>query len=119
MITMLTTPTPPTPFHPSAVLSRDPRRSPGAATKSSEIAPRQRPDQPVEWPQPATIVPTLPFKQEAEMVGPPGIMAGKVGILPNGSGGSGVLARPLAADKDRHSAEIFSPTPDASSRAMP
>jgi hypothetical protein len=38
MITMLPTPTPPTPFHPSAVLSRDPRRSPGAATKSSEIA---------------------------------------------------------------------------------
>src|ERR1700738_5648641 len=44
MITMLPTPTPPTPFHPSAVLSRDPRRSPGAATKSSEIAPRQRRD---------------------------------------------------------------------------
>jgi len=62
MITMLPTPTPPTPFHPSAVLlSRDPRRSPGAATKPSEIAPRQRRDQPVEWPQRATIVPTLPF----------------------------------------------------------
>src|SRR5947209_15646255 len=40
---------------------RDPRRSPGAATKSSEIAPRQRRDQPVEWHQRATIVPTLPF----------------------------------------------------------
>src|SRR3984957_8329898 len=61
MITMLPTPTPPTPFHPSAVLSRDPRRSPGATTKLSEIAPRQRRDQPVEWPQRATIVPTLPF----------------------------------------------------------
>src|ERR1700724_1999343 len=61
MITMLPTPTPPTPFHPSAVLSRDPRRSPGTATKSSEIAPRQRRDQPVGWPQRATIVPTLPF----------------------------------------------------------
>src|SRR6202035_470008 len=59
MIIML--PTPPTLFHPSAVLSRDPRRSPAPATKSSEIAPRQRRDQPVEWPQPATIVPTLPF----------------------------------------------------------
>jgi peptidoglycan/xylan/chitin deacetylase (PgdA/CDA1 family) len=43
------------------LLSRDPRRSPGAATKSSEIAPPQRRDQPVEWPQRATIVPTLPF----------------------------------------------------------
>src|ERR1700730_16130317 len=62
MITMLPTPTPPTPSHPSAVLlSRDPRRSPGTATKSSEIAPRQRRDQPVEWPQRATIVATLPF----------------------------------------------------------
>src|SRR6201988_851718 len=62
MITMLPTPTPPTPFHlPAVLLSRDPRRSPGAATKSSEIAPRQRRDQPVEWPQRATIGPTLPF----------------------------------------------------------
>ena len=40
------------------------------------------------------------------MVGAPGIMAGKVGIFANGPGGSGVLARPLAADKDRHPAEI-------------
>src|SRR5580704_10385020 len=55
MITMLPTPTPPTPFHPSAVLSRDPRRSPGAATKSPEIAPRQRRDQPIEWHQRATM----------------------------------------------------------------
>ena len=61
MITMLPTPTPPTPFHPSAVLSRDPRRSPGAATKSPEIAPWQRRNQPIEWHQRATIVPTLPF----------------------------------------------------------
>src|SRR5712671_106386 len=44
--------------------------------------------------------------QEAEMVGPPGVMAGKVGILPNGPAGSGVLTRPLAADQYRHAAEI-------------
>src|ERR1700745_751594 len=61
MITMLPTPTHPTPFPPSAVCPRAPPPPPGAATKSSEIAPRQRCDQPVEWPQRATIMPTLPF----------------------------------------------------------
>jgi len=58
---MLPTPTPPTPFRPSAALSRTRRRSPGATTESSEIAARQRPDQPIEWHQPATFAPTLPF----------------------------------------------------------
>jgi hypothetical protein len=61
MITMLPTPTPPTPFRLSAALSRHPRRSPGATPESSQIAAPQRPDQPIEWHQPATIVPTLPF----------------------------------------------------------
>jgi hypothetical protein len=61
MITMLPMPTPPTPFRPSAILSRDRQRSPGATTEPAEIAPRQRRDQPIEWHQRATIVPMLPF----------------------------------------------------------
>jgi hypothetical protein len=61
MITMLPTPTPPIPFPPSAILSRHPRRSPGATKESSEIAARHRRDQPIQWHQRATIVPMLPF----------------------------------------------------------
>src|SRR5262252_9312145 len=59
-ITMLPTPTPPTPFCASAVPSRDRSRSPAATPHSSQIAPRQRPDQPIEWHQRATLVPILP-----------------------------------------------------------
>jgi hypothetical protein len=44
--------------------------------------------------------------QEAEMVGAPGIMAGKVGISLNGSRGDGILARPLAPGEDRHPTEL-------------
>ena len=61
MITMLPTPTPPSPLRPSAVLLRDPRRSPGATPKSSEIHPHQRPQQPIGSHQRAIIIPTLPF----------------------------------------------------------
>lgn len=61
MITMLPTPTPLTSFRPSAVLSRDRRRSPGATPESPEIASRQQRYQPIGWYQRATIVPTLPF----------------------------------------------------------
>ena len=61
MITMLPTQTPPTPCCPSAVLSPDRRRSPGATSESSEIAPPQRYYQPIGWHQRATIGPTLPF----------------------------------------------------------
>lgn len=61
MVTMLPMPTPPTPFRPSAVLLRDPRRSPSATTEPAETAPPQRPYQPIGWLQPTTILPTLPF----------------------------------------------------------
>ena len=44
--------------------------------------------------------------EEAEMIGPPGVVTGKICKWPNGSGGSGVLARPLAADQDRRAAQI-------------
>src|SRR5215467_1457507 len=40
--------------------SRDRRRSPAATPQSSQIAPRQRPDQPIEWHQRATLPPILP-----------------------------------------------------------
>src|SRR5216683_988315 len=40
------------------------------------------------------------------MVGSPGVMAGKVRVLPNRPGGSGGFARPSAADEDRHAAQI-------------
>src|SRR5215472_4344163 len=59
-ITMLPTPTPPTPFRASVVPSRGRRRSPAATPQSSQIAPRLRPDQPIEWHQPATLLPILP-----------------------------------------------------------
>src|SRR5215469_4695605 len=59
-ITMLPTPTPPTPFRTSVVRSRDRRRSPAATPQSSQIAPRLPPDQPIEWHQPATLLPILP-----------------------------------------------------------
>jgi hypothetical protein len=42
------------------VPSRDRRRSPAATPQSSQIAPRQRPDQPIEWHQRATLLPILP-----------------------------------------------------------
>ena len=44
--------------------------------------------------------------EEAEMIGPPCVVTGKICKWPNGSGGSGVLARPLAADQDRRAAQI-------------
>src|SRR6516225_6177670 len=44
--------------------------------------------------------------EEAEMIGPPRVVTGKICKWPNGSGGSGVLARPLAADQDRHATQI-------------
>jgi hypothetical protein len=40
------------------------------------------------------------------MVGAPGIMAGKVGISPNGPSCKGILARPPTADEDRHPAKF-------------
>jgi hypothetical protein len=40
------------------------------------------------------------------VVGAPGVMAGKISVLLDRPGGSGVLAWPLAADKDRHPAKI-------------
>ena len=56
MITMLPTPT--SPLRPSAVLLRDPRRSPGATPESSEIYPHQRPQQPIGSHQRAIIEPS-------------------------------------------------------------
>jgi len=44
--------------------------------------------------------------EEAEMIGPPRVMARKVCVLSDRPGGGGVLARPLAADQDRHAAQI-------------
>src|SRR6516165_7461577 len=44
--------------------------------------------------------------EEAEMIGSPCVVTGKICEWPNGSGGSGVLARPLAADQDRHATQI-------------
>jgi hypothetical protein len=58
MITTLPTPT--SPWRPSAVLLRDPRRSPDATPESSEIHPHQRPQQPIGSHQRAIIIPTLP-----------------------------------------------------------
>src|SRR3984893_4322228 len=40
------------------------------------------------------------------MVGSPGVMAGKVRVLPNRPGGGGGFARPSAADEYRHAAQI-------------
>src|SRR6267154_394959 len=40
------------------------------------------------------------------MVGSPGVMAGKVRVLPNRPGGGGGFARPSAADEDCHAAQI-------------
>src|SRR5262249_41608458 len=48
-ITVLATPTPPTPFRPSVVPSRDRRRSPAATPDSFQISLRHRPDQPIAW----------------------------------------------------------------------
>src|SRR5262249_42024967 len=59
-ITMLPTPTPPTPFRASAVPPRDRRPPPAATPQSSQTAPRQRPAQPIEWHQRATLLPILP-----------------------------------------------------------
>src|SRR5260370_25520117 len=39
------------------------------------------------------------------MGGSPGVMAGKIRVLPNRLGGGGGFARPLAADEDRHAAQ--------------
>ena len=61
MITMPLAPTPPSPFHPAAILLRNPRRSPGATPQSSQIATPQRPQQPIGSPEPVIIMPTLPF----------------------------------------------------------
>src|SRR5580693_2198971 len=58
MITMLPTPT--SPLRPSAVLLRDPRRSPDATPESSEIHPHQRPQQPIGSHQRAIIIPRYP-----------------------------------------------------------
>ena len=59
MIPVLAVSAPRSPFRPCAVLLRKPRRSPGATAQSSQIAPRQRPQQPIRSPQPAAIIPTL------------------------------------------------------------
>ena len=59
MITMLPAPTPPSPFRPSAVPSPDPRRSPDATPEPSQIAPRQRPHQPIGSHQLAIIMASL------------------------------------------------------------
>src|SRR5882757_6793353 len=40
------------------------------------------------------------------MVGSPGVMAGKVRVLPNRPGGGGGFSRPSAADEDCHAAQI-------------
>jgi len=44
--------------------------------------------------------------EEAEMIGPPCVVTGKICKWPNGSRRSGVLARPLAADQDCHATQI-------------
>lgn len=59
-ITMLPTPTPSTPFRPSAVLSRNRWRSPGVTPQASEIAPPHRCHQPIGRHHQATITFTLP-----------------------------------------------------------
>src|SRR5260370_38869697 len=40
------------------------------------------------------------------MIGAPRIMAGKIRVLPDGPGAGRGFARPLAADQDRHAAEL-------------
>ncbi len=62
---MLPTPTPPTPCCRSTVPSRERRRSPAATPESSEIAPRQRPQQPIGLHQRAIIRPAQPFNPPA------------------------------------------------------
>ena len=44
--------------------------------------------------------------QEAEMVGAPRVMAGKVRVWPDGPGGDRGLTQPPAPNQDRHPAEI-------------
>src|SRR5712671_4386510 len=41
---------------------------------------------------------------EAEMVGAPGVMAGEIGVGPDGPGGHRLFTRTAAADQDRHAA---------------
>jgi hypothetical protein len=58
---MRLTPTPPSLLSPAALLLRDRRRSPVATLESTQIEPPRRRYQPIQWNQPATIVPTLLF----------------------------------------------------------
>src|SRR5947209_19809134 len=44
--------------------------------------------------------------QKAEMVGAPFIVAGEIGVGPDRAGRRGILARALAADQDRHVAQL-------------